>query len=130
MIVTTLEYTMEYDIVGYECVRRYMLFILGEESSMVAILDMKKPKSCIECDVHIAHDYCDHFSQFGVGAKTDGVYSDCPLINVVWCRECKHWDETIEGHINVDDHLCRRRLWWTIGNDFCSDGERKDDDHI
>lgn len=58
---------------------------------MVAISDMKKPKSCIKCDVHIAHDYCDHFSQFGVGAKTDGVYSDCPLIDIVECWECEFY---------------------------------------
>lgn len=46
--------------------------------------------------------------------------------DIVKCGECKWWDKSIAGHINVDDHLCRMRLWWTLETDFCSDGERKD----
>lgn len=92
---------------------------------MVAISDMKKPKSCIKCDVHIAHDYCDHFSQFGVGAKTDGVYSDCPLIDIVPCKECKHRDP--------EDKKCdcgkfeRQGCIFPVADDyFCKYGERRE----
>jgi hypothetical protein len=85
---------------------------------MVAILTMEKtPKSCIKCDVHIAHDYCDHFAQFGVGAKTDGVYSDCPLIDIVTCGECVHW---------VDWWYCLLHDRKAEPSDFCSYGERSE----
>lgn len=46
---------------------------------------------------------------------------------LVRCKECGHWDESVNGHINVGDHLCRRHLWWTKEGDFCSDAERKTD---
>lgn len=55
----------------------------------VLIKGMKMPKACINCDVHIAHDYCDHFAQFGTGARTDGRYDDCPLVEIVKCEECE-----------------------------------------
>lgn len=48
----------------------------------VLIKGMKMPKACINCDVHIAHDYCDHFAQFGTGPRKDGRYDDCPLIEI------------------------------------------------
>lgn len=85
---------------------------------MVAISDMKKPKSCIKCDVHIAHDYCDHFSQFGVGAKTDGVYSDCPLIDIVECWECEFYQG--DGEYCDNDYFARE-------HGFCFYGKRRSD---
>lgn len=46
-------------------------------------------------------------------------------IDIVRCKECARWDKSIEGHINIDDHLCRMHLWWTLETDYCSDGERE-----
>ena len=49
-------------------------------------------------------------------------------IDIVRCKECARWDKSIEGHINIDDHLCRMHLWWTLETDYCSDGEREDNE--
>lgn len=94
---------------------------------MIAIPNMSKPKSCAECEFN----YCleggsyewwecvilhDDINQF------DTRRTDCPLIDIVTCGECK-W-------LGVDDGMpfC---YWWLreIEPDvFCSYGERRTDE--
>ena len=47
-------------------------------------------------------------------------------IDLVKCEECVHWDKTVNGHLNVGDHLCRRVVRWTLDEDYCSDGKRRE----
>lgn len=54
------------------------------------------------------------------------IIQDEPGIDIVMCKECSRWDESVYGYINVDGHLCRRHMWWTTAEDYCSDGERED----
>ena len=46
---------------------------------------------------------------------------DCPLIDIVECWECKHWDQ--------ETHGCDKNIsltpWWE--QDFCSYGERRNE---
>ena len=75
---------------------------------MIAIPNMEKPKDCEEC----------YISKY-IPCNTD--YRDCPLIEIVRCEECKHFNE--------ETHGCNRNpsvnAWWET--DFCSYGERKEE---
>lgn len=90
---------------------------------MIAIPDMSKPKNCAECFRILK---CKAVPRWVTA--DDSIPKSCPLIDIVRCEECKYWDESIKGHIYVGDHLCRRRLRWTMEIDFCSDGERRTDE--
>ena len=50
---------------------------------------------------------------------------------LVRCRDCVKWDRNVHGHtqrgIDIGDRLCRKHLRWTMGADYCSDGEREDE---
>ena len=108
---------------------------------MIAIPNMEKPKNCHECPIRIGEtlgvyydsksdEYkrvkiigCDeakyHTKTLGEGYKM--MYKDCPLIEIVMCKDCK-W-------LGVDDGMpfCD---WWLREiepNVFCSYGERKSD---
>ena len=54
------------------------------------------------------------------------VANDMPSIDIAICAECSYWDDSVDGHINVGDHLCRRHMWWTTDLDYCSDAERRE----
>ena len=49
---------------------------------------------------------------------------------LVHCRDCVKWDRIVQGHtqrgIDIGDRLCRKHLRWTMGTDYCSDGERSE----
>lgn len=83
---------------------------------MIAIPNMSKPKSCWEC----FNADCDHWGEHGY----DNL-DDCPLIDIVQCKECK-WGDT-----GIDEE---GKLFWkclgihyggTKPTDFCSYAERK-----
>ena len=80
---------------------------------MIAIPNMDMPKGCWDC-----FDYdCDHWGEHGYDNSTD-----CPLIDIVTCGECKWCDNKGKEralicnnpYIDMDIHPL----------DFCSYGER------
>ena len=46
------------------------------------------------------------------------------IADVVRCRDCKYWEETLNGKGYCKDIIGFGR-WWK-GNDYCSYGERED----
>ena len=51
---------------------------------------------------------------------------DAPSIDIVRCKECKHWSGCKSTMHN--NHLCGRAEnvdYWTRADDFCSYGERE-----
>lgn len=90
---------------------------------MIAIPNMEKPKSCFEC---FAYDgefmECRATGECVNETFYDKVLPDCPLIDIVHCKDCK-W-------LGVDEGMpfC---YWWLreIEPDvFCSYGERRSDE--
>jgi len=52
--------------------------------------------------------------------------NDAPSIDIVRCKECKHWSGCKSTMHN--NHLCSRAEnvdYWTRADDFCSYGERE-----
>ena len=76
---------------------------------MLAILNMSKPKGCWDC----FNWDCGHWGEHGYDNLTD-----CPLIEIVRCGECKYY----YGHEQYCeiDHFARE-------NGFCYDGKRRED---
>lgn len=87
---------------------------------MIAIPNMEKPKSCTECNeqmINIVVDcYPDEYGEDRYGNKIT-----CPLIEIVECKDCKHYKR----------EECRLDPFWeraTEPTDFCSKGERRADE--
>lgn len=79
----------------------------------ILIKGTEKPKGCWDC---FNYD-CDHWGEHGYENSTD-----CPLIEIVTCGECKHYKR----------EYCRLDPFWekdTEPTDFCSKGERRADGH-
>ena len=81
---------------------------------MIAIPNMGKPKECQVCPIFI---WC--YTNDWKG------YEDCPLIDIVPCKECKHRDP--------EDKKCdsgmfeRQGCIFPVDDDyFCKYGERKE----
>ena len=84
---------------------------------MIAIPNMDKPKGCIDCPVNDMA--CELWTE--VANIKAHKHKDCPLIDIVPCKECK-W-------LGVDDGMpfCD---WWLREiepNVFCSYGERREE---
>lgn len=75
----------------------------------IIIKGMDMPKSCAECIFNDGHGYCWLV-----------VDVECPLVEIVQCKECENF--------NPMTHGCNRspsvEPWWE--DDFCSYGERSE----
>lgn len=99
---------------------------------MIAIPNMERPESCFQCD----NSTCDHWGEYGYDNSTD-----CPLIDIVRCGECKHrpikddpdgadYGFNIVAPTDRDD-LCPCLVedgwysWMPEDNFYCGRGERR-----
>lgn len=97
---------------------------------MIAIPNMEKPKSCGECEFNYnleggSYEWCecvilhDDINQF------DTRRTDCPLIEIIRCGECKYW------HNHEWSSTCDKNIGNGFPSDyFCADGERRADEDI
>lgn len=90
---------------------------------MIAIPNMSKPKRCELCP-------CSYYSEGALSdicqvtnkPITDGTPNNCPLIEIVTCRECKWWNKGFCNNGRADANLKLDK------NCFCDEGERRADD--
>ena len=88
---------------------------------MIAIPNMELPKRCELCP-------CSYYSEGALSdicqvtdKPIDGKPTDCPLIDIVRCGECKYWSEDKQGNM-----WCEHAIGGlTKVDDFCSYGERR-----
>ncbi len=93
---------------------------------MIAIPNMDKPKSCLECWSGLAIVInCEAGTGFH-NPDGDLIPPDCPLIEIdlVRCGECKWFIEQGEGNVGKCKYRTRPILY-CLPTDFCSYGERK-----
>lgn len=112
---------------------------------MIAIPNMSKPKRCELCP-------CSYYSEGALSdicqvtdkPITDGKPTDCPLIKIVTCKECKHRpikddpDGADYGFNIVEptdgDDICPCLVedgwysWMPNDNFYCGRGERRNDE--
>lgn len=88
---------------------------------MIAIKDMEMPKSCTECEMthedRYSCDLCDFTgSDVTYEIRKNLKHSDCPLVEIVTCEDCKH----------RRGNVCRSFRHLISDDFFCADGERKE----
>lgn len=100
---------------------------------MIAIPNMEKPKECIECEFSCLWvNGSTHCMVDGEELFCDGIPQrhDCPLIDIVTCGECKHWDgiECQNDIASTDLEGGAEYALYRDDTDFCSYGERRADE--
>ena len=93
---------------------------------MIAIKGTTMPKQCYDCML-ISSDglYC-RATQKDV--DWSNIHDDCPLIEIVRCKECKWCDNGIDEDGKPFLKCLGIHYGGTKAEDFCSYGERKTDD--
>ena len=95
---------------------------------MIAVKDMQMPKSCWDCPIiDKENGQCQKTKKYIYG---NDIPSDCPLVEIVTCKDCKHYkrielnscDEVITFCEKHSDKNCR----YTSPNFYCADGERRE----
>jgi hypothetical protein len=97
---------------------------------MIGIKGMEMPNDCMECN------FCNHIKSNDYGTYGDCVilgdnermnlllhqkHSDCPLVEIVTCKDCKHWHD--DGIITT----CDKHIGHGFPRDhFCADAERRE----
>lgn len=85
---------------------------------MIAIPNMDKPKVCVDCSVNDM--VCGLWME--VANIKAHRHKDCPLIEIVECKDCKYWADDMSGNM-----WCEHAIGGlTEANDFCSYGERRE----
>lgn len=95
---------------------------------MVAIKDMEEmPKACTSTqeilgDIEVVdcplYNVCKHRDTIRVNYKP----SDCPLVEIITCKDCKHWDKR---KYRGNTCYCEMRMIHTDPNEFCNEAMRK-----
>lgn len=78
---------------------------------MIAIKEMKMPNSCSECNLTTRKtwNYACSINLKDIDCTETKRPKDCPLVEVVTCKECKHnYEDTcdIDGLEVCDAHFC------------------------
>ena len=92
---------------------------------MIAIKEMSMPKRCEECKFCLRQGTNDYGS-FGecllqknkrVNCLVRSRDDNCPLVEVVTCKDCKYWDKEEYCKLEYDEV-------YTSADFCCADGER------
>lgn len=94
---------------------------------MIAIPNMEKPKGCCECPIAISYLDCLMEKKY---VCPIGHTDDCPIIEVVPCKECKFSHMTYGGQckycdMTLDDDDNYIECYFD-GDHFCGFGERRE----
>ena len=93
---------------------------------MVAIKDMKMPKSCTECPMthedKQSRDLCE-FTYLNVTyeVRKNLKHSDCPLVEIVTCKDCKYTRQNDDN-----DRYCDLNGRYYDPDYYCADAERRE----
>lgn len=87
---------------------------------MIAIKGMDMPKDCIGCRIGYSVLNCPCNGSTLVFDYQDKRHPDCPLIEIVTCKDCKYWNN--DGNKTT----CDKNIGYGFPEDyFCGNGERK-----
>lgn len=86
---------------------------------MIAIPNIGKPQNCAECPISALSE----FNGIVCKLNRNNDKSNCPLIDIVKCGECKWWNSGFCNNGRADANLKLE------GNCFCDEGERRVDEN-
>ena len=98
---------------------------------MIVIKDRKMPSCCVaynsDNDYYIGcpfYKICEQRETIKVNFKP----IDCPLVEIVTCEKCEHWDKDSTPRIPDDKeyHFCPIMDCNTSEDFYCADGERRE----
>lgn len=101
---------------------------------MVAIKGMEMPKSCWKCNFCLNKDgyYCAISSELladeAVDIPDESRPSDCPLTEIVTCKDCKNWLKGVNTQMSdyKEYNFCPMVDFNTSEDFYCAAGERKE----
>ena len=103
---------------------------------MIAIKGMEMPESCIDCPFVKAEGtkfFCSRIMKYIDKDNLGNKHDDCPLVEIVTCKDCKHWDKcSVPRVLDEDDEdekeyrYCHLEDFNTAEDYFCAYGERKE----
>ena len=92
---------------------------------MIAIKGMEMPKNCIECD-HLDLREALGCQLIYSGCANCGRHSDCPLVEIVTCKNCKHKVFLASDGKENTTYMCNKHCKNITNDDFyCKDGKRR-----
>jgi hypothetical protein len=99
---------------------------------MIAIKNMEMPKSCKECPMtykdEVDYRICTIIGKNVDYGRANEIHSDCPIVEIVTCKDCKHWDKDITPRVpdTKEYHFCPMMDCNTAEDFFCGDGKRRE----
>lgn len=109
---------------------------------MIVIKDMEMPKGCQKCMYfrkHLFGNGLDYSYSCVLGAtqfqmpwirQIEEKASDCPLVEIVTCKNCKHHEDILAALYKDGTkkilHVCKKHGMGVLEDYFCGDGERKE----
>ena len=99
---------------------------------MIAIPNMDKPKNAFNCSTKINPEerrciYTGKVFEETLSLLLDRPCDDCPIIDIVQCKDCKYFITPYENLIDADG-LCDNMQVVMDKTDYCSHGERRTDE--
>lgn len=107
---------------------------------MVAIKDMQMPKACTSTqevlgDIEVSRCPLYNVCKYRDTTKNNYKPNDCPLAEIVTCKDCKYWYRdglsAISGNCEKLSHRERNSTLYveierkTVETSYCSDGKRR-----
>ncbi len=98
---------------------------------MVAIKGMEEMPKCCHWDCPLCNEDGGACMLGAYETKTDTKKeraSDCPLVEIITCKECKHWMNDLTPRVpdTKDYHFCPMMDCNTAEDFYCADGERRE----
>lgn len=90
---------------------------------MIAIPNIGKPQNCAECPISALNE----FGGFVCKLNRNNDKSNCPLMDIVICEECRYYKESeyIKGDMVCKYHI--GHTYYTEADRFCYYGDRRSD---
>lgn len=97
---------------------------------MLAIKGKEMPTGCLNCQF-LDHEWysCAITPMARTVLEYDQRAKDCPLVEIVTCKECKNWEKDLSPRVptNKEYHFCPMADCYTSDGFYCGSGERREE---
>ena len=96
---------------------------------MIAIKGKEMPTGCLNCQFLDNEWYsCAITPEARTVIEYDQRAKDCPLVEIVTCKNCEHWEKLLSPQTRTDKeyHFCPMIDMYTDECFYCRDGKRRE----